>query len=75
MKDLILWIGRDSELKRKILFTFASKSSEKVVLRCSKSFFDNSKAHFTANWKLARPAFRKQAGSDPAKGGTPVSLR
>jgi hypothetical protein len=74
MRDLILWIGRDKEFKRKILFTFASKSSEKVVLRCSKSF-DNSKAHFTANWKLAHPAFRKQAGSDPAKGGTPVSLR
>jgi hypothetical protein len=74
MKDLILWIGRDSELKRKILFTFASKPSERVVLRCSKSFFDNSKAHLPANWKLARPVFRKQAGSDPAKGGTPVSL-
>jgi hypothetical protein len=46
---------------------------EKVALRCSKYFFDHSKACFTVNWKLAPPAYRRQAGSGIQF--TAVSLR
>jgi hypothetical protein len=46
---------------------------EKIALRRSKYFFDHSKACFTANWKLALPAFHSQAASDIQF--TVVSLR